>query len=322
MYLPILKIFLVCTNFTILSFLLILVLDHVKANYNLLSWSCAFHTMCICWLVMRGVFWLFTISSVGAWSNVAFYSLYWMPHPFQFGAFMLLPLFFAQVAYPQEWRIYWAFGRPAYVLLVFGSCAFQAIWAILAAVESKKQSECESAHQPPLPPSLPSANTTADAADAANAAGLKTDDECFHTDYSSGVFRLIAVVLFIALAALQGIYSRKIAHLDASQYRRFFQAPQSVLNAVNLVLFVSFLSRGLYQFGTVWGLYDLPRIPLQVSISISLSFSLLAAVLFFSLLLSLASLPLRLNLLSSLLSPPPPSPSGRRGRVGLRLFLL
>lgn len=252
MYLPFFKICLVCTNFSILSFLLILVLEHAKANYNLLSWSTAFHAMSICWLTMRGCFWLFTISSVGAWSNVAFYSLYWMPHPFQFGAFMLLPLFFAQVAYPQEWRTYWAFGRPVYILLVFGSCIFQAIWAILAAVESKMESECENAHHP-----LPAANATDTA--------LKTDDdECFTTDYSSAAFRLVAAALFLALAALQAIYSRQIAFLDKPQYQRFFQAPQPVLNGVNLALFVSFLTRGLYQFGTVWGLYVLPRIPLQV----------------------------------------------------------
>lgn len=249
MHAPLLKTLLVCTNFSILSFLLFLMIDHMKASYNILSWSSAFHILCICWLIMRGAFWLLTIISDGSWTNVTFYSLYWMPHPFQFGAFMLLPLFFAQVIYPIEWRAYWHFVRPMYILVIFGTVAFQAIWAIL-----KAQSECEARD-----------NVSAPATPGAPVHSLSPDGDidCFHTDYSSNAFRLVASALFIGLAALQGVYGYLIAYLEHTQYKRFFTAPQQVLNAVNLTLFVSFLTRGLYQLGTVFSLYVLPPIPLQ-----------------------------------------------------------
>lgn len=261
MHTPFFKTLLVMTNFSILSFLAIFMMDHVKANYNIMSWSSVFHILCICWLIMRGLFWLFTITSEDNWTNVTFYTLYWMPHPFQFGAFMLLPLFFAQVVYPTIWRTYWTLIRPMYIMSLFGVVIFQTVWAVLAAFEDKIQSDtCEDA----LSNSPGSVFGNVTTITTSNATSLLPDDgRCFHTDYSSNAFRLIASALFIGLATIQGIYGYQIAFLNVPQYRRFFAAPQAVLNAVNTTLFISFLSRGVYQFGTVFGMYILPQIPLQ-----------------------------------------------------------
>ena len=283
MHAPLFKTALVCTNLAILSFLTILIVEHVKANHNILSWSSAFHILCMCWLTMRGIFWFFTISSDGSWSNVTFYTLYWMPHPFQFGAFMLLPLFFAQVVYPTVWQNYWAYVRPVYVLSLFGIVAFQTVWAVLATIEDQRMSDtCDD----PTDGSKSAAGANATApppatSSTAAAAAAHSDSfssECFHTDYSSDAFRVIASFLFVGLAITQGMYGYQIALLDERQYGRFFNAPRQVLNVVNLTLFVSFLSRGLYQIGAVFGLSLMPQIPLQgdedVSPAVFLSFML------------------------------------------------
>jgi hypothetical protein len=285
--LPLFKTLLILTNCAVLSFLIILMTDHVKANYNILSWSSAFHILCIIWLVMRGVFWLLTISSESNWGNATFYTLYWMPHPLQFGAFMLLPLFYAQVVYPAVWRAYWAYIRPWFVLALFAIVAFQTVWAILATIEDKRQADtCDD--------DFSTAGAGLNKRNASSTMGnynhthstpvpVSNDDlgkisVCFHTNYSSDAFRLVASSLFLGLAVIQGVYGYQIAYLERQQYSRFFNAPQEVLNAVNLTLFVSFLSRGLYQLGTVFLIYVLPEIPLQgdedVSPWVFLSFEL------------------------------------------------
>jgi len=319
MQLPLLKTALVCTNFSILSFLSILILEHLKANHNILSWSSAFHILCLCWLVMRGVFWFFTISSDGNWSNVTFYTLYWMPHPFQFGAFMLLPLFFAQVVYPVVWQAYWVYVRPAYILSLFGIIAFQTAWAILATVEDQRLSDtCDDY---PVPGTRSDGGLN-QAVNITRSAALEPQDlaECFHTDYSSDVFRLIASFLFVGLAIIQGVYGYQIALLEDRQYARFFNAPKQVLNVVNATLLVSFLSRGLYQFGTVFGLFLLPQIPLQgdedVSAIVFFCFELWDYVPTVLLVLTVTS-----RSLGTQRSAPKPSPA-HSGQEGLRLLAL
>ena len=53
--------------------------------------------LCCIWLTFRQVFWALSIVAVGGWNPAAFYLLYWLPHPIQFGSFLLLPLFYLQV---------------------------------------------------------------------------------------------------------------------------------------------------------------------------------------------------------------------------------
>jgi len=251
---PVFKTLLVCTNFAILSFLTVIMIDHIKANHNLLSWSSGFHVLCIFWLIMRGIFWFLTISSQVYWSNGTFYSLYWIPHPLQFAAFALLPLFFAQVVYPELWHNYWV--GPVYFFGLCSIVAFQISWAILASFEEQHISDtCDDS-----PPVM--SNSTL---------SFVPDENCFTTNYSSNAFRLIAAFLFVGLAIIQGIYGHQIALLEERQYSRYFTAPRQVLNAVNTTLFVSFLSRGLCQLLALFGLFLLPQIPLQGDEDVSFS---------------------------------------------------
>ena len=54
------------------------------------------------WLSFRQVFWALSLIVVGGWTPAAFYLLYWLPHPIQFGNFLLLPLFYLQVMYRNQ----------------------------------------------------------------------------------------------------------------------------------------------------------------------------------------------------------------------------
>ena len=88
------KLTIVATNLSILSFLIVLMVDHYRANYNMQSWSTLFHVLCVVWLSIRGLFWLCALVSDMQWTTWAFHTLYWMPDAFEFGAFSLLPMFF------------------------------------------------------------------------------------------------------------------------------------------------------------------------------------------------------------------------------------
>ncbi len=130
------KFILVLANFFILSFLLVLMIDHYNAHNNITSYSSIFHIMTFLWLAIRGTFWLLTLTSTEVWSTFMFYFLYWMPNPLEFGSFMLLPLFFAQIIFPTEWETYWLNIRPLYTSAIVGLIVFQSIWAVLSAYEN------------------------------------------------------------------------------------------------------------------------------------------------------------------------------------------
>jgi hypothetical protein len=126
-----LKLSLVVTNFAILSFLLVLIIDHFNSSYDVRSFSSVFHVLCFLWLSVRGVFWLSTMTSSVAWTSADYFFLYWMPTPLEFGSFLLLPLYFAQVLYPTEWKSYWRLLRPLYILVIVGLVSFQAIYLLM-----------------------------------------------------------------------------------------------------------------------------------------------------------------------------------------------
>ena len=104
MQVPFLKWILTLSDFSLLFYLLSLMLDHVRNNYSLKSWSSIFHIQCILWLLLRGCFWLGSIINESIEDELYLKILYWSPCPFEYGAFLLLPLFFAQVLYPREYR--------------------------------------------------------------------------------------------------------------------------------------------------------------------------------------------------------------------------
>lgn len=127
------KLLLVLTNFSLLAYLLVQMIRHYNSNYDTASWSFIFQMLSFCWLVIRGAFWLATMAPILRWTVLNFYFLYWMPVPFEFAAFMLLPLYFAQVLYPKEWKQHWHNIRPFYFSVIVGLLVFQALWAWLAA---------------------------------------------------------------------------------------------------------------------------------------------------------------------------------------------
>eukprot|EP01038_Epipyxis_sp_PR26KG_P004118 gene4118-5871_t len=181
---------------------------------------------------IRGIFWLFTSTAMSEWTSSYFYILYWMPTPLEFGSFMLLPLYFSSILHKNSFTFYYEnVIKPVYIFLIIGLILFQAIWAILSAIENQ---ECDDSVQ-----------------------------KCFHTEFSSKAFRTITAACFLFLAAMQGYYAVQLHYMDKSRYQMVFITSPVVLDVVNAVLVVSFASRSLYQILAIFECYILPNIPLQ-----------------------------------------------------------
>lgn len=127
------KLGLVITNFAVLSYLLFLMIHHYTAAYDTQSWAFIFHILSFSWLLIRGSFWASTLTTVLRWNALNFYLLYWMPTPLEFASFMVLPLYFTQILYTEEWKKYWKFVRPIYFSIIIAIIVFQMLWSWLAA---------------------------------------------------------------------------------------------------------------------------------------------------------------------------------------------
>lgn len=243
---PIFKVALVLTNYAIVAFLGVLMVDHYKSNFNLLSFSNIFHMLSFVSLSIRGLFWTLTIISFSEWTAFTFYTLYWLPSPFQFCSFLLLPLFCVKVMYPRQFTDYWGRIRIAYITVVMGLILFQVMWALLSALERQSKTEL----------------------------GCDTDEpgeSCYHTAYSSDAFRAVTGLCFISLAIIQGAYGYVVFFLDKKTHERLLTSSPHMLAVINIILFVSFLSRGCYQIEAIF--YDDTihnmNIPLQGSSDIN-----------------------------------------------------
>jgi hypothetical protein len=139
MEIALLKCFLVLVNFYLLTNLLILIINHYNFQYNMKSWGSIFHFLSLIWLLIRGSFWISTLSTTMRWTTWNFYLLYWMPTPFEFGAFLILPLYFAQILYPEQWNKYWKYIRPIYFGLIAGIAGIQLLWCALASIPKVKR---------------------------------------------------------------------------------------------------------------------------------------------------------------------------------------
>ena len=104
MPLPIFKTLITVSDFGLLSYLLSLMIKQFQNNNSLKSWSTIFHVQCVIWLTLRGCFWFGTIMTSNVSSELYLKILYWLPCPFEYGAFLTIPMFFAQVIYPSESR--------------------------------------------------------------------------------------------------------------------------------------------------------------------------------------------------------------------------
>ena len=243
---PILKIILACLNFCLLSFLVVLMLDHCRAANNITSWASGFHVLSLSWLLIRGVFLLLTITSNKEWTALQFYVLYWTPEPLEFGSFMLVPLFFGQVLYSEIWKTYSWLILPIYSVIVISLIVFMVTWAVLAAM-AQDQRPCDD----PL----------IDRSDL--------PDRCFKQEYSSDAFRIASACCYLTLGIFQGLFIYKLSTAAVRQqsrnYERFFSMDMTSIKIVMFVLALSFLSQGVYQMLTVFPWFDnkIPRITLQ-----------------------------------------------------------
>ena len=102
---PLVKILFVTINFSLLTFVVSLMIDHYLSGHSLLSFGTAFHALTLLWLIIRGLFWILTVVGTTEMSMWLFYALYWMPVPIEFGSFMLLPLFFTQGKLTREYAL-------------------------------------------------------------------------------------------------------------------------------------------------------------------------------------------------------------------------
>lgn len=218
-----------------------LVIHHYQSNYDKKSWAFLFHILTFLWLVFRGFFWLSTLTSLMKWSSAIFFVLYWMPTPIEFGAFMLLPLYFAQILYPDEWKKYWIYARPVYFGLTIGIFVFQSLWSLLKPTSSSPDAEhCE------------------------NVVDDYYAEECFRTENSTSAFRWITAICFLFLASIQCWFGVKVLKMDdKNRYEQFLNTTPEMLSMVNILLVVSFASRSFYQIMAINELMILPDVPLQ-----------------------------------------------------------
>eukprot|EP01031_Cornospumella_fuschlensis_P027028 gene27028-32660_t len=207
MEIDIFKWLLVLTNFYLLTNLLVIVVNHYTFQYNMKSWGSIFHFLSLVWLIIRGAFWISTLLPHMHWTVFNFYLLYWMPTPFEFAAFLVLPLYFAQIVYGDRWKDLWEYVRPLYGVVIALLCAVQLLWCVVAALP--KEAHCTgymSDDAPAPPPSF-----------------------CFRTEVNSAVFRAITAVCFFFLAGVQYVFGEEVVTLPAQRYDQYLTTPRSTI---------------------------------------------------------------------------------------------
>ncbi len=250
-------------------------MGHYRANFNMQSWSTVFHLLCVTWLSIRGVFWLYTLVSTQEWNNMTFHILYWLPNAFEFAAFAIIPMFFAQILYAETWRRYWSYIKPTYVLMIFTICILQIGWGIIAGLST----HCKGTLAGMDPVAINSApqgvasasgdieghqqyhHTSSEYYDPSEEASQ--DTACMRLEYSAAASRFVAFILFFGLAVMQAIYGFHISNMPASTYKQYFNNNITFMNFVNSCLLFCFLSRAIYILCTLYGFRLLPAIPLQ-----------------------------------------------------------
>lgn len=150
--------------------------------------------------------------------------------------------------FDSEWRAYGSYARPIYILGTSGLTIFTILWSVFSAVEQvcllflvritpyqRQQQEC---------------------------AGDVNDDvtlsECFHTEYSGWVFRVITMICFLFLAIIQAAYGIKLYYLQDWQILGRLSTSKELLTTVNILVSLSFASRAVYQ----WIVMTFPQIHL------------------------------------------------------------
>lgn len=249
MPLPILKTIITVSDFGLLSYLLSLMMEQFQNNYSLKSWSTIFHVQCVIWLTLRGCFWFGTIITTNVSSELYLKILYWLPCPFEYGAFLTIPLFFAQVIYPSESRAVVPYVFPFFAGLIVALIIVMVMWVWYTVTNY----------------------TPAQMADCRYVNDDDSVNNCSHLADSSIIFRIITAITYIVLAAFQALYSVKLYYLDEQHMMRFMISSPKLIGVLNIILFVSFSSRGVYQILAMFDIFQLPSIPLLGSQDLSIS---------------------------------------------------
>lgn len=239
-FLP-LKFALATTDFAVLILLVMILIRHTSYKFDIRSWSAGFNILCVVWLAFRGAFWVLTMCSIDYWIGSTFYILFWVPMPISFGAFMLIPLFFAHLLYRVEWEYYWNKIWWIYTFTTIGLAIFMISWSILAAMNLQRDLQC-------INTAMVTNQSTA---------------ECYDTTYSSNAFRAVTAACFLFLACNCAVFGKRILSVNGLEASRYLGPSMEELYKVNMFLFASFLSRGLYECLDVMHVFVLPSIPLK-----------------------------------------------------------
>eukprot|EP00615_Pteridomonas_danica_P012464 CAMPEP_0114338824 /NCGR_PEP_ID=MMETSP0101-20121206/7299_1 /TAXON_ID=38822 ORGANISM="Pteridomonas danica, Strain PT" /NCGR_SAMPLE_ID=MMETSP0101 /ASSEMBLY_ACC=CAM_ASM_000211 /LENGTH=338 /DNA_ID=CAMNT_0001471545 /DNA_START=504 /DNA_END=1520 /DNA_ORIENTATION=- len=99
--------------------------------------------------------------------------------------------------------------------------------------------------------------------DDADDDGLKAKEECFHIALSNVPARWLSAASFIFLAVVLLFYGHKIGSLNETEASRFFISDAPNLGRFNVLLFLVFMTRGIYEVGTLQGFVYLPELALN-----------------------------------------------------------
>ncbi|CAM9561386.1 unnamed protein product, partial [Pylaiella littoralis] len=242
---PFLKLLLAGIDVAVLVLVVTILASSCKTKqHGARVWATAFHVLVLCWLVLRGMFWMLAITKKEEWQSVSFGLLYWLPNPLQFGSFLLLPMAYSKVlASKEQWEARSRTVGRVYVLLVSGIVVYMVGLAMAQAARESRHFQCVTA-----------------ARDSTNA-----PQTCYTMDLSSNAFRVTTGFCFFALAAGVAGYGLKMSKLTTSQNRAQLIYQPRALAALNCFLVAVFLSKGAYQISSVTGLWYLPDLPLKGS---------------------------------------------------------
>lgn len=269
MDLPIYKLILASINMAILCLVGALLWEHCLGKHRRRSWATAFYLLSVVWLLLRGAFWTMTITTEG-FDTATFYVVYWVPNPLQFANFLLLPMFYAQVlSGSRDWDRRWRIMFPIYAVLTVGMVTFMLVTAAIAAISDEQQRlKCQSEHYRPAhhhhhhSHSSNYSSSTITHGDDDDSLDIDVGP-CYRAPFEAHGFRSLTIICFYALAVFTAKFGWDMAALGAGRHQRYLLSEPRALAALNIVLFVVFLSKGTYQLISALDIWYLPNLPLE-----------------------------------------------------------
>lgn len=176
----------------------------------------------------------------------------------------------------------WTTVRNVYVFVVAAMVVFMCGCVVAAGSMEKQQYQCLSdnalwhnRHEEIARSQKPTTNKHGSAAsrhssshsnkvdDFADDDGGAARQECYRIELSTRPVRWISAVCALLLAVGMVVLGYQMVSLAPKEAKRFLIEKPHVLGWVNGGLFVSFATRGVYELGTLYGLWFLPDLPLN-----------------------------------------------------------